>query len=63
MMLGKNKLYGLQEVKTKFGETHPTINDELLYKVRHGKVYPKVDIEKLDGKMVYLKMGQKKNLM
>ncbi|MFD2565349.1 flavin-containing monooxygenase [Aquimarina rubra] len=59
IMLGKNKLYGLQEVKTKFGETHPTINDELLYKVRHGKVHPKVDIEKLDGKMVYFKDGTK----
>ncbi len=57
IMLGKNKLYGLQEVKTKFGQTHPTINDELLYKIRHGKVHPKVDIEKLDGDTVYFKDG------
>ncbi len=57
IMLGKNKLYGLQDVKTKFGETHPTINDELLYKIRHGKVHPKVDIEKLDGNTVYFKDG------
>ncbi|WP_378177055.1 flavin-containing monooxygenase [Aquimarina sp. SS2-1] len=61
IMLGKNKLYGLQEVKTKFGETHPTINDELLYKVRHGKVHPKVDIEKLDGNTVYFKDGSKED--
>ncbi|WP_109298854.1 NAD(P)/FAD-dependent oxidoreductase [Aquimarina sp. AU474] len=57
ILLGKNKLYGLQEVKTKFGQTHPTINDELLYKIRHGKVHPKVDIEKLDGNTVYFKDG------
>ncbi|MDH7444437.1 flavin-containing monooxygenase [Aquimarina sp. 2201CG14-23] len=57
ILLGKNKLYGLQEVKTKFGETHPTINDELLYKVRHGKVHPKVDIEKLDQDTVHFKDG------
>ncbi|MCK8522013.1 NAD(P)-binding domain-containing protein [Aquimarina sp. D1M17] len=57
IMLGKNKLYGLQEVKTKFGETHPTINDELLYKIRHGKVHPKVDIEKLEGEVVHFKDG------
>lgn len=57
IMLGKNKLYGLQEVKTKFGETHPTINDELLYKIRHGKVHPKVDIKRLDGNTVYFKDG------
>ncbi|WP_299245647.1 NAD(P)-binding domain-containing protein [uncultured Aquimarina sp.] len=61
IMLGKNKLYGLQEVKTKFGETHPTINDELLYKVRHGKVHPKVDIEKLNDKTVYFKDGTKED--
>ncbi len=61
IMLGKNKLYGLQEVKTKFGETHPTINDELLYKVRHGKVHPKVDIEKLDGTTVHFKDGTKED--
>ncbi|MBW1295563.1 flavin-containing monooxygenase [Aquimarina litoralis] len=57
IMLGKNKLYGLQEVKTKFGETHPTINDELLYKLRHGKVHPKVDIKRMDGQTVYFKDG------
>ncbi|GAA4277775.1 flavin-containing monooxygenase [Aquimarina mytili] len=62
ILLGKNKLYGLQEVKTKFGQTHPTINDELLYKIRHGKVHPKVDIEKLDGNTVYFKDGTKEGI-
>ncbi len=62
ILLGKNKLYGLQEVKTKFGETHPTINDELLYKIRHGKVHPKVDIEKLDENMVYFKDGTQEEI-
>jgi len=57
ILLGKNKLYGLQEVKTKFGETHPTINDELLYKIRHGRVHPKMDIEKLEGNTVFFKDG------
>ncbi|AXT63300.1 monooxygenase [Aquimarina sp. AD10] len=62
IMLGKNKLYGLQEVKTKFGETHPTINDELLYKIRHGKVQPKVDIERLEKNTVYFKDGSKEEI-
>lgn len=57
IMIGSNRLYGLQEVKTKFGQTHPTINDELLYKIRHGKVHPKVDIEKLEGNKIYFKDG------
>ena len=61
LLIGKNKLYGLQEVKTKFGETHPTINDELLYKIRHGKVHPKVDIERLDDNTVHFKDGTKED--
>ena len=61
LLIGKNKLYGLQKVKTKFGETHPTINDELLYKIRHGKVHPKVDIERLDDNTVHFKDGTKED--
>ncbi len=57
LLIGSNKAYGLQKPKTKFGETHPTVNDELLYKIRHGKAQPKVDIERLDGKKVYFKDG------
>jgi len=59
LMVGSNKLYGLQEPKTKFGQTHPTINDELLYKIRHGKVHPKVNIARYEGKTVYFVDGTK----
>ncbi len=62
IMLGKNKLYGLQDVKTKFGETHPTINDELLYKIRHGKVHPRLDIERLEGNTVHFKDGSSEDI-
>ena len=34
-------------------EMHPTINSELLYFIRHGKVKPKVGIVRFDGKRVY----------
>ena len=54
---GSNDSYGLEKPKTKFGATHPTINDELLYKLRHGKVFPKGDIERYDGKTVVFKDG------
>lgn len=57
VFIGPNENYGLQEPDHKFGQTHPTINDELLYRIRHGKVHPKVDIEKFDGKMVHFKDG------
>lgn len=58
---GPNKMYGLQKVKHKFGETHPTVNSELLYKIRHGKVHPKVDIDSFEGKTVHFKDGSKED--
>ena len=57
LMIGPNKLYGLPEKDQKFGATHPTINDELLYKLRHGKIHPKGDIQKFEGKNVVFKDG------
>ncbi|MEM6698441.1 MAG: NAD(P)-binding domain-containing protein, partial [Bacteroidota bacterium] len=57
LLIGSNKLYGLQEPDTKFGQTHPTINDELLYKIRHGRVIPKVEIASYDGKTVHFVDG------
>ena len=52
---GSNKIYGLPEPDHKFGATHPTINSELLYKIRHGKIKPRVEIERFEGKKVYFK--------
>ena len=58
IMVGDNHLYGLRKVENKFGETHPTINDELLYKIRHGKVKPRPDIKRLEGKKVVFEDGR-----
>lgn len=57
IMVGENSLYGLRKVETKFGEIHPTINDELLYKIRHGKVKPRLDILKFEGNKVVFEDG------
>jgi hypothetical protein len=57
IMTGSNQCYGLPKPTQAVGATHPTINDELLYKLRHGKVFPKGDIERFDGKMVFFKDG------
>jgi cation diffusion facilitator CzcD-associated flavoprotein CzcO len=54
---GSNKNYGLPEPAHAITGTHPTINEELLYKIRHGKVFPKVDIERFDGNNVHFKDG------
>lgn len=57
IMVGDNSLYGLRKVETKFGEVHPTINDELLYKIRHGKVKPRLDIKRFESKKVIFEDG------
>lgn len=60
-LIGNNALYGLRKVETRFGETHPTINDELLYKIRHGKVKPRMDISRLEGNKVVFEDGKEEN--
>lgn len=57
VFIGPNANYNLPEPDHNFGQTHPTINDELLYRIRHGKVHPKVDIERFDGQTVHFKDG------
>ncbi|MFY0686363.1 MAG: NAD(P)-binding domain-containing protein [Cyclobacteriaceae bacterium] len=57
IMLGSNEKYGLQKPDLPFGAVHPTTNDELLYKIRHGKVHPKVDIERFEGKTIHFDDG------
>lgn len=59
LLTGSNASYGLQKPTHAVAATHPTVNDELLYKLRHGKVFPKVDIDYYDGKTVYFKDGTK----
>lgn len=59
--VGRNARYGLPPVTTRFGETHPTINDELLYKIRHGKVHPRGDIDHFEGDTVAFADGSKED--
>lgn len=56
---GSNKMYGLQEPDHAFGSTHPTVNDELLYRIRHGKIHPRVDVQELQGNTVLFKDGKR----
>lgn len=59
LLTGSNESYGLQKPTHAVAATHPTVNDELLYKLRHGKVFPKVDIDRFEGKTVHFKDGSK----
>lgn len=39
-------------------ELHPTINSELLYSIRHGKVHPRPGITRFEGKTVHFANGE-----
>ena len=55
---GKNEDIGLQKPDQNLFATHPTVNSELYYAVRHGKVTPYVDIERFDGSNVHFIDGK-----
>lgn len=59
LIIGPNRYYGLPEPDTKFGQTHPTVNDELLHRIRHGKVHPKGNIRRLDGQTAHFEDGSR----
>ena len=54
---GRNGQYGLPEPEGPIGSHHPTINEDLFYTIRHGKIRPRADIERLEGAEVGFKDG------
>lgn len=54
---GPNAAYGLPEPDHPFGATHPTVNSELLYFLRHGDIHPRPDVERFEGKRVHFTDG------
>jgi thioredoxin reductase len=56
---GKNTDYGLPNPDGPLGSHHPTINEDLFFTIRHGKIKPRADIASLNGKEVVFKDGSK----
>ncbi len=54
---GSNPRYGLPEPDHRFGATHPTVNSELLYAIRHGHIGPRPDIARTEGRVVHFTDG------
>jgi hypothetical protein len=52
LALGRPEDYGLPKPDHRLLETHPIINSQMLYYVGHGKIHPRPDIERFDGRMV-----------
>ena len=55
--IGKFSDYGLPEPNHKIFEAHPTINSEVLYYVKQGRIRPRPDIARFESKTVYFVDG------
>ncbi|MDX2075840.1 MAG: NAD(P)-binding domain-containing protein [bacterium] len=58
LVTGGNERYGLPKPKHSILSSHPTVNSELLYFIRHGRIHPRPDITQLDGKNVHFADGR-----
>lgn len=58
ILQGRYAKYRLQKPDDKPLATHPTINSELLYFIRHGKIGMRRGIEGIDGQMVRFQDGR-----
>ena len=54
---GSYENYGLQKPDHDILEAHATVNSELLYFIKHGKIAPKVDIDSFNESSVVFKDG------
>lgn len=57
IQIGKYQEYGLPQPNFPVVRAHPTMNSELLYKIRHGKVLPRKGIQAVAGKTVTFSDG------
>lgn len=58
LQIGSYKNYGLEVPSHALLAAHPTINSEVLYKIKHGKIAPRRGIQKIVGQEVFFSDGQ-----
>lgn len=61
LMQGSNTSYGLPEPDHDLGTTHPTVNSELLYFIRHGRIQPVPDVAGFEGSTVVFTDGSRRD--
>ena len=57
LQVGNITHYGLEKPEHHVTKAHPTVNSELLYKIKHGKVHPRRGIQQIDGQTVTFSDG------
>jgi hypothetical protein len=58
LQVGKYADYGLPQPDFPVVRAHPTMNSELLYKIRHGAVHPRRGIQAIEGNLVTFSDGR-----
>lgn len=58
LVQGRYADYGLPEPEVGILEMHPTVNSELLYFIRHGRIHPRPGIARFDGPQVVFTDGR-----
>ncbi|MCW3001809.1 MAG: NAD(P)/FAD-dependent oxidoreductase [Conexibacter sp.] len=54
--------YGLPKPDHQFGEAHPTVSGRILDRIQHGRVVPKRNIRRLDGRVVEFADGSREQV-
>jgi cation diffusion facilitator CzcD-associated flavoprotein CzcO len=57
VVVGRYETYGLPRPDHRIFEAHPTLNSELLHYVKHGRVRPRPDVARFEGRRVHFKDG------
>lgn len=58
LQIGDYRQYGLEQPDYPITRAHPTLNSELLYRIRHGRVTPRKGTVKFEGQRVHFADGQ-----
>ncbi|NRA68142.1 MAG: NAD(P)-binding domain-containing protein [Pseudobacteriovorax sp.] len=61
-IVGEPDQFGLPKVKHSFGQTHPTISDEIHIRLGNGDVVPKPNISRLEGGKVTFDDGSQEDI-
>jgi hypothetical protein len=61
VQVGRYRDYDLPEPDFPVTAAHPTLNSELLYKIRHGKVHPRPAIDRITGHTVHFSDGSQQD--
>lgn len=61
LTFGKHESYGLPKPKHRIFEKHPTINSEVPYYIKHGRIISKPGVQALDGESVIFEDGSRED--